>query len=339
ALARYPGDAYFLRAKAAVALRDHSPDAMYWVNTALLRAPKDARTHLLLARTLLSARRIEQALPSLRLAAMDRALHGEIAHLIGVWAPERLIDAAPEGDHGATLLRLVAANRTGAERIALLEAAERRAPNDANTLVELTRARLRKAAEGPPCPVGSACHRELTAAVERAARLGATPAQVRVLRALLMALAGDIKPAFEMLLSGCERSPRARQCLTVLVELATRLGDGEFEQAATVFVDSVCGGAQSCTAERLAMAAQLARRGSLARAHEMYVRECSVSGSVDAFVYASLTAMQLGRTREALHWAEKGEQRHRGDAKALERLSKVRADVSAKIPASTLARP
>lgn len=340
ALARYPGDAYLLRTKAALALRDHSPDALSWVNTALLRAPKDARTHLLLARSLLAARRTEQALPSLRLAAMDRALHGEIAQLIGAWAAERLIDAAPEGGHGATLLRLFAGGRAGAERIELLEAAEQRAPNDANTVVELTQAQLRQiAADEVACPVGSACHRELTAAVERAARLGATPPQIHVLRALLLALSGDVKPAFDLLLSGCERSPRARQCLTVLVELGSQLGDLEFEQAATVFVDSVCGGAQSCTAERLAMAAQLALRGSLARAHEMYVRECSASGAVDAFVYAALTAMQLGRTREALHWAEKGEQRHRGDEKALARLAKVRADVSAQIPAATLARP
>jgi tetratricopeptide (TPR) repeat protein len=338
-LTRYPGDAYLLRIKAAVATRDNSPDALSWVNNALLRAPSDARTHLLLAQVLLSRRRIEQALPSLRLAAMDRTLHPEIAHLVGVWAPARLIDAAPEGAFGATLLRLVAGNRAGADRIALLEAAERRAPDDVATVVELTQARLRRAsAEKLPCEVSSACHRDLAAAVERAIRLGAPPSQTRVLRALLLALSGDNAAAFELLLAQCERSPEGRTCLQVLVELGNAVGHQEFERAVSVFLDSVCGGQHSCKAERLSMAAQLVRQGSVAQAHEIYVQECSASGSLDAFLQAARTAMQLGRVREALHWIEKGEQRHRSDSGALARLAAARAEMSARTPAAASPR-
>jgi O-Antigen ligase len=335
ALTRYPGDAYLLRTRAAVAIRDHDPDALTWVNAALLRAPSDARTHLLLAQVLLSRRRVEQALPSLRLAAMDRSLHPEIAHLIGVWAPARLVDAAPEGPFGAMLLRLVAGNRAGADRIALLEAAERRAPDDVTTVFELTQARLRRAsADKVPCEVTSSCYQDFAAGVERASRIGAGASQVRLLRALLLGLSGDAKGGFDLLLSQCERSPEARGCLQVLVELGNRVGHAEFEQAVTVFLDSVCGGQQSCTAERMSMAGQLVRQASFAQAHEIYVQECSASGSLEAFAQAARTAMQLGRAREALHWIDKGERHHRGDAAAAARLAVLRADLSAKIPAS-----
>lgn len=340
ALARYPGDAYLLRIKAAVALRDDSPKALTWVNAALLRAPSDARTHLLLAKEMLSRRRVEQALPSLRLAAMDRSLHPDIARLIGLWPPERLIAAAPDGPFGSTLLRLIAGNRSGDERITLLEAAERRAPDDAHTAAELMQARLRRASgETERCEVNSPCHRELSSGVERVNRLGASASQVHVLRALLLALSGAPRSGFELLLAQCERSPQARSCLQVLVELGSRVGPREFEQAVSVFLDSVCGGQTSCSSERLAMAAQLTRQGSIAKAHELYVQECSASGSIDAFILAARTAMQLGRAREALHWLEKGEQRHRADPTAVGRFTTARADLSTKIQASTSALP
>lgn len=335
ALQRYPADAYLLRIKAAAAMRDESPDALTWVNAALLRAPADARTHLLLAQLLLARRRVDQALPSLRIAAQDRTLHAEIARLVGIWAPARLIDAVPDGPLGAALLRLVAGNRSDSERVVLLEAAEHRAPSDVATSVELTRAKMREAsARNLPCEETTPCFRELNARVELASRLGATPAQVHVLRALLMALSGDIQGGFDLLLSQCERSPQARACLQVLVELGNRLGPAAFERAVSVFLDSVCGGQQSCSAERMGLAAELTRQGGIAKAHEIYVRECSASGLPEAFIQAARTAMRVGRAREALHWLDKAEDRHREDAATMARLDAVRAEISAAIPAA-----
>lgn len=329
ALLRHPGDAYLLRMRAALGVRDQKPDALAWVNAALLRAPSDARTHLLLAHALLSRGRVSQALPSLRAAAMDRALHPEIVHLLGVWAPTRVVDAAPEGPFGAALLRLVAGNRPLDERVALLERAELLAPNDPNTLVESTQARLRRVeAKAQPCEVNSACHRELGAAVARARELGATPAQVRVLDALLSAAAGQVQVGFDTLMTGCERSPRARACLQLLVDLGARLGKEPYERAVGTFLDSVCGGQTVCTQERLSMAARLVRHGSVAQAHDIYVQETSASAVPEAFIQAARTSIQLGRPREALHWVDKAEQQHRTDPAVLARLTAIRGEIS-----------
>lgn len=339
-LARQPGDAYLLRTKAAVAIRHNDPEALAWVNAALLRAPSDARTHLLLAGLLLSRGRTEQALPSLRLAAMDRSLHPEIVRVLAVWAPGRITDAAPEGRFGAALLRLAAGNHSGAQQTALLEAAQRRAPDDVDTLVELTQAKLRRVSvEKTPCGTTTDCYRALADDVSRATRLGAEPSRVSMLSALLMALGGDAKGGFELLLGKCERSPRARNCLQILVELGDQVGRTEFEQAVSLFLDAVCGGAKDCADERMAMARRLESRGAIARAHEVYTQECSASGSPEAFIQAARTALQLGRAREALHWLDKGQRRHRGDAAATARLSSARADLSARLPAPGATAP
>lgn len=333
-LLRHPGDAYLLRLRAALAVRDREPKALGWVNAALLRAPNDARTHLLLAQVLLARGRVEQALPSLRAAAMDRSLHPEIVHLLGVWAPTRVLEAAPTGPFGAALLRLVAGNRPLDERLALLERAEQLAPEDPNTVVELTQAQFRRlAATAEPCEVNSACERRFAAAVARAEALGATPAQTRMLEALLSAATGQVQLGFDTLLTGCERSPRGRACLQVLVELGARLGKQPYEQSVQVFLDSVCGGQTVCTQERLGMASQLVRQGSVAQAHEIYVQEASASAIPEAFVQAARTAAQLGRPREALHWLDKAAQQHRADSAVLARLTAVRTEIGKSLEA------
>lgn len=329
ALLRHPGDAYLLRMRAALGVRDQQPDALAWVNAALLRAPSDARTHLLLAHALLSRGRVSQALPSLRAAAMDRTLHPEIVHLLGVWAPTRVVDAAPDGPFGAALLRLAAGNKPLDGRLALLERAEQLAPNDPNTSVELTQTRLRLLeAKAESCEVNSACQRELSAAVTRAGALGATPAQLRVLEALLSAVSGQVQAGFDTLMAGCERSPRGRACLQVLVDLGARLGKEPYEQSVRIFLDSVCGGQTVCTHERLGMAAQLVRQGSVAQAHEIYVQETSATSIPEAFIQAARTSAQLGRPREALHWLDKAEQQHRADPAVIARLTVIRSQIA-----------
>lgn len=333
ALLDYPGDAYLLRARAAVAVSQRSPDALSWVNAALLRAPANARTHLLLARVLLSRGNVEQALGALRGAAQERALQAEVVRLMGVHAPGRILDVAPEGNVGASFLTLVAGNSPLAERVPLLEAASRRAPASADVAVELATAKiLSLTARGTTCTEGSPCHTEVAALVSRAETLGAAPRQMNVLRGQLRALGGDQRGAFESLLAGCERSPQGRSCLNALLDVAARLGKVEYEEAARAFLDGVCVGTAACP-ERMTLAQQFVRQGSFAVAHQLYARESSQSGLIDAYILTARLSSRLGREREAWHWLQKAEQHHRADPSALARLAAVRAELGGSKPA------
>lgn len=327
ALLDYPGDAYLLRARAALAVHERSPDALTWVNAALLRAPASARTHLLLAQALLARGNLEQAVGALRGAARERALHPEVVRLLGAHAPGRVLDVAPDGPIGASFLMLVAGNSPVPERVLLLEAASRRAPASADVAVELTTAKIQSlTARGTTCPEGSACHAEVATLVSRSQGLGAAPRQVNVLRGQLRALAGDQRGAFESLLAGCERSPQGRSCLSVLLDVAGRLGKSEYEEAARAFLDAVCWGNAACP-ERMTLAQQLVRQGSFALAHQLYARESSQSGLLDAYVHTVRLSSRLGREREAWHWLQKAEQHHRADPTALARLTALRAEL------------
>ena len=67
------------------------------------------------------------------------------------------------------------------------------------------------------------------------------------------------------------------------------------------------------------------QQAELAYDRERVARKLSAAGFEDSDI------------SEALHWLDKGEKRHRDDAAALARLAAVRAELSAKIPASTTA--
>lgn len=331
-LLRFPGDAYLLRTRAGLTAAEGGSDALAWVNVALRRAPSDARTHFLLGQMLLARGKVDQGLLSLRLAATDRALHGDIVGLVGKFAPARVVEAAPDGPIGAAFLRLVAGNERGRARIDLLEAAVKRAPAEHEPLVELTSARLEAlAVEGKACAAKSPCHAELDALVQKATTLGAPARSLLVLRAQLQAASGDSRGAFDQLWARCERSPQGRKCLLVLVAIGQQLGKPEYEQAVEAFLDSVCGGDSQCSSERMRMADQLSRQGSTAAAHRLYVRECAVTGLPEAYLQAARTAFDLGRAREAFHWLDKGKQKHAADPAVITRLTAMVTELGGKV--------
>jgi hypothetical protein len=328
---RYPGDVHLLRTRAALAVQRREGNALAWINAALLRAPNNARTHLLLGQLLASRGQVDQAVVSLRLAAEEREVQPQVVRVMAERAPERLMDVVPDGPMGATLLRLIAGTVERKARAPLLEEAAKRAPSNALVAVEHATEKLhRLAADSVQCAEETPCHKEMTKLIVHAQELGASPAQLRVLRARLRSLGGDLRGAFEELLNGCQRSAAARDCLLLLLEYGERLGPTEYERAARAFIDGVC--AKPCTADRMSVAARLLRFGNATAAHQLYVQEASQSGEVRAFVAAAETAARLGRTREAWHWLQKGEQWHRSDAAALESLGAVRTKLGLEGP-------
>lgn len=324
---RYPGDVHLLRTRAALAVQAREANAVAWINAALLRAPNNARTHLLLGQLLLSRGQVDQAVVSLRVAAQERELQPQIVRVMTERTAERLMEVVPDGPAGATLLRLIAGTVERKDRAPLLEEAAKRAPSNALVAVEHATEKLhRLAMDSIQCMTETPCYEEMAELIVQAEQLGASPGQLRVLRAQLRSLGGDYRGAYEELLNGCERSVAARACLLSLLDYGERLGPAEYERAARAFVDGVCG-AKACTADRMAVAARLLRFGNATVAHQLYVQEASQSGDVRAFVAAAESAVRLGRTREAWHWLQKGEQWHRNDLAALETLRGARSQL------------
>ncbi|HET9953461.1 MAG TPA: hypothetical protein VFQ61_03095 [Polyangiaceae bacterium] len=316
----YPADPYFPRLMALVAYRSASENPLPWINRALELAMSSGRTHLLLARMLLTYGRLEQALLELRLAAEAEAdLTGRAAGIAMQYTrdPELLTRAVPMGAAGAQALTQFAVRLNRPEeaqvRLRMLHEAQRRAPNEhlawvielQDSLTELgPGARTERCKEPEP---GSANENPREACIRAAERLllkieklmpgSSIPLE---LRAQWLSAAGRIAEAERLLAKGCRELVLPISCLRAWMDSAIRARAwSAADEAAKLILSQSCAETSRCAVTAEQLGDRLVQLGAPAAALPIYARAAREDATAGRWMKVSKVATQLGMEAQA----------------------------------------
>jgi O-antigen ligase/tetratricopeptide (TPR) repeat protein len=325
ALARHPGDAYVLWLGALVQLRSLDyQSALQWVTASIRRDPANGKGYLLAADVLARLGQHEQAVVTLRRAAEDARVVGEVATRVLAWTPAAKERAVPKGAAGDPLLLVLAALEADpAKRLALLQSiqsTERRAERDralAATYLELlTR-------QQAPCIEREACLLRAAELIDAQLKSSAPSAAAIELRGRWLAASGRAEDGARYLLNHCPRGATGKPCIAVALELASQFGALELlEQARQAFLDAACGTAQSCAAALAVVVRRCRERGAWASALPYQQRLVALESTGKNWLELGELASLAGRRAEAQHALERAGTRplEAADREKLEQL-------------------
>lgn len=312
AVRAHPGDP-FLPLLGALQARRRGENPLPWLNRALARDPSAGRPYLLLAQTLVRRGATGQALLAASEAAARDATLTRAAATAATAATrdaEALLRAAPAGRAGIPFLIACAhalrPDRAGAARLALLEDAVERAPEDPRPRVELARdvtALLHQPAPGTPCAAADAarCAALVEAQVAALERLLPDAPEATLARASLLLATDRPRDALELLAARCERWPTSTACLHLLVEAADRADDpDQMAAGAERLLAAACGTRAACAAAARSCAQRHVRRGGWHEAARYFERAAAESDAAADWEGAADAAIRSGELARAI---------------------------------------
>lgn len=292
---RHPADYYFARLRGLLDAHDTSESALPWIGYSLERCLHCGRTHLLLA-GVLARLNPQQAMLHLRKAVEnDNTLPAEAAALaLRITSDTRwLTTSIPEAPKGATYaLELAARHPEVSGRVALLEVAAARLPDDTSTQVRLLNALFDARSERIFNDKLRTRISQLRGRVQLAPwallfeiLLGSDPAAERMTR--LEAL--------------CRRYPQLEpRCSRDIVRLAATLDLRSLEHASTLAEEHACPSSCECAETLEAIAAVHSQRRESARAATSFFRAAESCPTGARFEQAARTAEAAGMLPLAL---------------------------------------
>jgi tetratricopeptide (TPR) repeat protein len=292
---RHPGEPYFPRIRAVLALQLGDEPVLKWIDHALTLSPWNGRTHLLLATALARTGPLHQALLELRFAAeYDPGLASDVGHMAASLTKTAAVleRAAPPGPSGARVL-FAAAERLNdpqdAEtKMLLLESAVRHDPRFLPARRHLLEEMLKR------CPDGARCGPDFE--VQVTALESATPGSSLGLeyRARRLEKLGRIEEAKALLAKECLGRRQREQCLGRLLSYASQLRDGaRTAQAAKALVADACQ-ADRCGPALLQAGNALEKAGELITALAYFERAVEEQPSVQTLGAVGRVAQALG---------------------------------------------
>lgn len=334
AMLRHPGEPYFPRLRAVLALQVGDEPVLNWIDLALTLSPWSGRTHLLLANVLSRGGPLHQTLLELRLAATyDPGLANEVGKLAVALSqrPEVIERAAPPGPPGARVLFTAAESLkdpTQSEtRYRLLEAALRRDPSFVQARRHLIEHLLPTCSEKDPC---SALLGQQLDALQASAPSSSLALEYRARR---LEKLGKLREAHDVLAAGCRNFAERSRCLALRLGYASRLRDVSLTTSAAK--DTVTHGCESdrCAQALLDAGRALEACGELVAALSYFERATADRPDAQSLTAVGRVAMALGmygradaalarasrmRGSDPKVWAELQERRHRAWLKQLE---------------------
>lgn len=298
---RHPGEPYFPRIRAVLALQVGDEPVLKWIDQALTLSPWSGRTHLVLASALARSGPLHQALLELRFAAeYDPGLASNVGHMAAslTRSAALLERAAPPGTPGARVLFAAAERLTEPQdaenRMSLLESAARHDPQFLPARRRLLEEMLKS------CPDGARCGADFERQVS--ALESATPDSTLGLeyRARRLEKLGRIEEAESLLVSQCFGRKQREGCLSRLLSYASQLRHGErTAQAAKALVADACQ-ADRCLPALVQAGNALEKAGELTTALAYFERAVSEQRSAQ-------TLGAVGRVAQALELFSKAD--------------------------------
>jgi len=292
---RHPGEPYFPRIRAVLALQLGDEPVFKWIDQALTLSPWSGRTHLVLATALARSGPLHQALLELRFAAeYDPGLASDVGHMaVSLTKTADVLErAAPPGTPGAHVL-FAAAERLNDPQDAenktlLLESATRHDPQFLAARRSLLEEMLKS------CPDGARCGPDFERQV--AALESATPESTLGLefRARRLEKLGRIEEAKSLLVKECLGRKQREHCLGRLLSYASQLRDGaRTAQAAKALVADACQ-AERCLAALVQAGNALERAGELTTALAYFERAVADQPNLQTLGAVGRVAQALG---------------------------------------------
>jgi hypothetical protein len=291
AMLRHPGEPFFSRLGAALALKVGDQNPMPWLTRALERGGTSARTHYLLARTLARMSADDQALLELRFAAANNiGMHRQIAratlHLTRDF--ERIKRAVPPGQAGARLLASIAdvvGKKDWGLRIACLREGLRRDPSAESLEFALATTLVSAIEQGmAPCDAegGKACGAEAEGIAKALAARNGADARPAMILAQLELVLGRPDAALARLAGACARAPDPVDCFRLQVVAAIKTGATDrIDASVRALSSAACDGPKSCS-DALAWAAAEAESHKLWRPAAQYYQRAVQEHATDS---------------------------------------------------------
>lgn len=292
---RHPGEPYFPRIRAVLALQLGDEPVLKWIDQALTLSPWSGRTHLVLATALARSGPLHQALLELRFAAeYDPGLASDVGQIaVSLTKTAAVLErAAPSGTPGAHVLFAAAERLNDAQdaenRALLLESAVRHDPLFWRARRSLLEAMLKS------CPDGARCGPDFERQVS--ALESATPDSTLALeyRARRLEKLGRIEEAESLLVKECPGRKEREHCLSLLLSYASQRHDGaRTAQTAKALVADACQ-ADRCIPALLQAGTALEKAGDLTTSLAYFERAAEEQPSAQTLGAVGRVAQALG---------------------------------------------
>jgi hypothetical protein len=318
---QFPAEPYFWELRAHSA-RKKGQDALPFASRALRRAPKNGRSHLLVAAALHDRGALHQSLrhlawavgydPSLGREAADRALRWTTRE-------DELELAIPNRNAGTFLLPLVEAARDPNLTLARrrwIERAARENPNHVAIQLRLGTELVQDlVAQREPCEPQKICPLRERAKWEQRveevsgtiSRLDPSSCAPQRLRAAILSSSGNLTGADDLLRDACPSCTDGLACLRERISIADRIGDSKLIRATeSLYGPLACRSDYDCARayEWLGTRAQSRREwGTAAHQFQMVTMYESTPKAWLDLARALLNLAELGRAEEALRRA------------------------------------
>jgi hypothetical protein len=322
---RHPGEPYFPRLRAVLALQLGDEPVLKWIDQALTLSPWSGRTHLILGTALARNGPAHQALLELRLAAQyDPGLAVDVGRIaVSITkVPASLERAAPPGGAGARVLFAAAERMTDPSdverRSKLLDLSVQRDGG----FVQARRALLEHLLKS--CLPQHACaelFERHVQALEAAAPTSALPLEYR---ARGLEKLGRLSEAEATLAQNCPRYPERARCLDLRLRYASRLRDSlRTAEAAKAVVSDACEN-DRCVPALLDAGRALETNGQLLPALAYFERAAADQPNAQTLGSVGRVALALGLYTRADAALTRAARMRGADPKALADLQEKR---------------
>lgn len=338
AMQRHPGDPYFARLGALIALRE-GKDALPWISTALDRCPVDSRTHWILANALFHRGALSQALLEARLTAeYEPGLAPIVGKTVQSWTklePE-LLRAAPPGPPGGSVLfnaAIALPARDRELRKALLKGAIAHDPGSLQYRITWTNDLLEDLRRGA-CggQVRADCETEIVRQASVIERLRPNAADASQIRARLFSLANRVEEAERTVGSRCPQLDDREQgrCWRSLLLAIPHTPENHdaIDRTARRLVTSACQVDENCEDALLQAGDAMAQIGEWVDALGYFERAVTRSSSVPALMKVVDAANALHRVNIAEHALAVASRRAEGDEALLRAIEEKRKQIA-----------
>jgi hypothetical protein len=292
---RHPGEPYFPRIRAVLALHLGDEPVLKWIDQALTLSPWSGRNHLILGTVLARNGPPHQALLELRLAAQyDPGLAVDVGRIAVslTKVPSSLDRAAPSGSAGARVLFAAAERMTdpidGERRSQVLELSLQRD----GSFVQARRALLEELLKS--CPLDEDCADRFDRQVKAIEATAPTSALALEYRARRLEKLGRLSEAEAALAQGCTRYQDRTRCLNLRLSYAGRLHNSlRTAEAAKALVSEACENSR-CVPGLLDAARALESSGDLVPALAYFERAAADQPNAQTLGSVGRVALALG---------------------------------------------